>query len=190
MSRQKIKPDPSIEWRTWSHDDIEIALAIVIHGLIDREVIAQTAINLMAYFDHQIENGYSYDVKQLERFAHHAFGKVARDGWSADQAFGLVGTKGRYVREHISPERDVELAAAMHLLNKHFKYPWDEARAKVAALFQIGEKTVETAYQGEVREEIELYGCEDLKEMLPEDVVSRLPAMSSRVGKTKRKPKF
>lgn len=175
MSKPKAKPDDNTEWATLSHDDVEDSLAVVRHGGFSQEKVAQEAIDLMAYFYFQIENGRGYDIKQLEVLVHHAFGKVVNDGWSADQGFGLKPTRGRYVRKHIDDFRDLELAAAMRLLNKHLGYSWDSARAEVAKLFPAGEKAAEAAYK-EYREEIELLNEAGLKEMLPDDVVKHLPS--------------
>lgn len=161
-----INPDEDLEWAAFSHDDIEENLAIVKHALLDRESVEKAATELIAYFYYRIEHGQKYDHKQLESLIHHAFGKVVNEGWRVGQGFGLEATRGHYQRKHIQADRNIELAAAMHLLNKHLGYSWDDARHKVGAMFHVGEKAVENAYQ-ECREAIELCSQETLREMLP-----------------------
>lgn len=175
MSKPRVKPDGNTEWATLSHDDIEDSLAIVRHGGFSQEEVVQEAIDLMTYFYFQIEHGRRYDIRQLEVFVHHAFGKVVNDGWTADQGFGLKATRGRHVRSHIKPLRNIELAAAMHLLNKHLGYPWSVATAKLAELrLGGGETAIENAYE-EYRGELELLDEQGLQELLPDEVAMNIP---------------
>ena len=133
-----------MKWGDVTNADLEGALLAIKYG---HDPVA--AKNLIEYFYERIHGGASFNERVLHGFLDHAFGKVAIEGWSADQAFGLKLKKGHHERANTF-ERDVIAAAFMVLLMQKKNWRWQDAKGEAANnLFPDGrgEKAVEKAYK-------------------------------------------
>lgn len=152
-----------MKWRDISEADLNGALAFVLHGHDP-----DAARNLIEYFHECIHEREPYNEGILLELLDHAFGKIVREGWSADHAFGLKLKRGKRQRPDTT-ERDVIAAAYMILLIRN-GWTWLDAKGQAANLLfpdGRGEKAVEAAY-ALCKEEFEPMSDELLIDMLPQ----------------------
>ena len=175
MSKGKSRTEmedqfPFMKGSKVSDSDLRGALNEVMYGFD-----SEAAFGLISYFHERMLEGGNFDERILLDFVYHAFGKIVKDGYSADQAFGLKLGRGRYVRA-ATIERDLIATAYMILLMRRgWKY-LDAGGEAATLLFPdgAGEKAVFAAYNRyqKVLREIE---DEDLIQVLPENtpIISR-----------------
>jgi len=107
----------------------------------------QAAQALIRYFAERLEDGHMLQDPVLFQYLRHAFAKITKEGWSADQAFGLKLRRGQYYRPD-TMNRDIASVAYVVLLMRH-GWTWIDAISEAANLFissEGGDKAVTAAY--------------------------------------------
>ena len=105
------------------------------------------AENLVEYFYERIGSGEPYNERILQAYLLHAFGKIVRDKWTADHAFGFKLKRGKHERDDTT-ERDFA-AAAYVVLKMRNNTKWEVAIGDAANLLfpdGTGDKAVKNAH--------------------------------------------
>lgn len=154
------------KWRDVSDGDLLAALSEVKFGHNP-----EAARNLIEYFHERFRDSDGYNEKILLELVYHAFEKIIKDGWTADQAFGLKLRRGHYEREDTTI-RDVGLAAYVIKRTREGAI-WTTAIGGAANLISDsgGEKIVEAAYR-KYRATLEIMNDEWLSGYLPAELRS------------------
>ena len=154
------------KWRDASDGDLLAALAKVKYGHNP-----EAARSLIEYFHERFRDSDGYSEKILLELVYHAFEKIIKDGWTADQAFGLKLRRGHYEREDTTI-RDVELAAYV-IRRTRDGANWITAIGDAANLISDsgGESIVKTAYS-KYRATLEIMSDEWLDGYLPAELRS------------------
>jgi len=165
----------SNKWNHWTTGDINAALAKVKH-----QHDPEAARNLIECFYERITEGEGINEKLLLEYVHHAFGLIANNKYSADQAFGLKRHRGQRDRPDTF-DRDMAIAAYMILLWRK-GWTWIEAKGEAANVFfpyGEGENATETAYRI-YRIGLEPQTSEFLESLLPKNAHVKPPAQTRR----------
>lgn len=160
--KRKDKEDEPTKWGEMTGDDLKGALVAVIHG---HDPVA--ARNLIECFHERMRDDQTYDERVLLEYVHHAFTKIVKENWTADQAFGLKLRRGHYERDdHL--ERDIQATGYVILLMRK-GWKWEDAIGEAANLLfpdDEGDKAVEAAY-AEYKDTLSHEHDDSLLSMLP-----------------------